>query len=1049
MSPLRIFIRIIGNWSWVLTLLCVFAGSLHPTQAQDYIVKTWGVDDGLPESSVSDVVQSADGYLWVGTLNSGLSRFDGVRFVNFDLPSASRLGGGVRRLFVDSAGVLWINGFGNSVASLNSGLFRAEQTEPVVINWLVQQKSDSVVFATKEGQLLERKRGDGTNNVWRIVRADGAGQNSRFIADSQGGFWYRRTDGQLARLEDEKARIMELPSANAEITTLAGDNEGTIAAGSGEKLYVWSQGQFQDLTPTNEEAVIAVKGLASDGQGGWWVEANSHLRRCRNRQWITEAGAWHDQRRAWSKVRWEQADFSGGLWMAYTDGGVVHVSATGKLSEMTTRDGLPSNHVRTLTQDSEGDVWVTFERGGLARIRPRLFQALGRKEGLADLITTSVCEDNEGSIWVGTLSGIVSRLRQGVCSNYTLPLTGTHCEISTVFADSRGRVWIGTHGNGLLVYEKGQMRPVLSITQIGVNIRGIFASHDGRVWIASQDGLFCFADNEVQRLQTPGSEVDYPTAVTQGTNGTIWVAMNSGSLLELIGEKQARFEPADPTLRVRFTAVYEDSQGTVWIGTIGAGLLRFRDHEFSAFTKQDGLPTDNIFQVIEDAASDLWLGSSAGIVSVGKDIGKSGGTKPTFRVFGRDDGLPTVGCASASQPAAWRARDGRIWFATANGIVSTLPQESHARMKPPLTLLEDVLVDGQLEVSAMGARTFAAATPLRLTPGRHHVEFRYSGISFASPEHIRFKYILQGMDDRWIENRVERTVSYVLPPGDYRFRVMAANGDGIWSETEASVGLIIPPHLWESRSFGVAALAGILALVAGSVYWTLQVRHRRQLRALEQQQALERERRRIAQDIHDDLGASLTRITMLSQSALNKTGSSPPGNSEINRIYTTARAMTGAMDEIVWAINPGHDSIESVAAYFAEFVEEFLSPSGLKFRLQIPLLLPPWTINAEMRHNLFLAFKEALNNVLKHSQASEVIVTLAVGQKGFVLSVEDNGRGFEDSVLAAARPSSDCNVRGNGLANLRRRLEELGGRCTVKSVPGRGTLVSFEVPVAP
>lgn len=1025
------------------------AGMLLPGQAQDYIVKTWGVDDGLPESSVTDVVQARDGYLWVGTLNSGLSRFDGVRFVNFDLPSASRLAGGVRRLFVDDDGVLWINGFGNSVASLKSGLFRAEQSEPVVINWLVQQKLDKLVFATKEGQLLERTQG-GTNSVWKIHHVEGAGQNSRFFGDSQGALWYRRTDGKLSRFLGDNAQLATLPGGETEVNTLADDAQGRVAVGSAEKLYEWRDGQFYDLTPTNgEPGPLAVRGIAPDGEGGWWVEGNKRLRRCRDRQWIAEAVEWHAQDRNWSKVHWEQPDASGGLWMAYTEEGVDHISGAGKFSETTTRDGLPSNHVRTLTQDSEGDVWVTFERGGLARIRPRLFQSLGRREGLSDVVTTSVCEDSEGSIWIGTVSGVVSRVRHGVCTNFTLPLYGTHCEISTVCPDSNGRVWIGTHGNGVLVHENGRMRSVLSLSEIGVNVRGIFVSRDNRVWIASQDGLFCCDNGAVQKLQTPRSEVDYPTAVTEGVNGTIWAAMNSGSLLKIADGKQESFQPADDALRVRFTAVCEDTQGTVWVGTMGAGLLRFRDGTFTAITKQDGLPTDNISQVIEDATGGLWLGSPAGIISVGKDILTAGRTKPAFRVFGRDDGLPTVGCASSTQPTAWRGHDGRIWFATAIGVASVLPRESESRIQPPRAVLEDVLVDGQIEASSMGPRALPSDTLVRLAPGRHHVEFRFSGLSFSAPERVRFKYMLEGMDDGWVENRSERTVSYVLPPGNYRFRVMACDGDGIWSEKEAAVGLVVPPHVWESRWFRAGALAGILVFVAGSVFWALQIRHRRELRALEQQQALERERTRIAQDIHDDLGASLTRITMLSQSALNKTATAPPPNSEVTRIYATARAMTNAMDEIVWAINPRHDSIESVAAYFAEFVEEFLSPTGLKFHLEIPLALPQWTITAEVRHNLFLAFKEALNNTVKHSQATGVTVTLAMRPKGFALSVEDNGRGFAAPAPAVGPSGSERAAHGNGLANMRRRMEELGGRCMVDSVPGRGTRVTFEIDVQP
>jgi signal transduction histidine kinase len=458
------------------------------------------------------------------------------------------------------------------------------------------------------------------------------------------------------------------------------------------------------------------------------------------------------------------------------------------------------------------------------------------------------------------------------------------------------------------------------------------------------------------------------------------------------------------------------------------------------------LPTDSISQVLYDMRGRLWLGSPVGVISVRTELLDLPKGNLACRVYGCDDGLPTVGCATASQPTAWRGHDGRLWFATASGVTSVQPSDSETKKRPPLVVLEDLLVDGQPADSAALAHGAGHPQPIRLGPGRHHLEFRYAGLSFAAPERTRFRYILQGLDEAWVENRTERSATYnSVPAGNYRFRLMACNSDGVWSEAEAGLALVIPPHLWETPWFRFAALAATLLAVAGSVFWALQLQHRRELRALEQQRALERERTRIARDIHDDLGASLTRITMLSQSALDKTQSILPPNSEVNRIYSTARAMTNAMDEIVWAINPRHDSLESVAAYFAEFVEEFLSPAGLKFRLEIPLMLPQWPVSAEVRHNLFLAFKEALNNALKHSKATEVVVALEVREKGFTLSVEDNGCGFETAVLAGnghARAGG-----GNGLINMRRRLEELGGRCAIDSVPDRGTRIRFEVDV--
>jgi signal transduction histidine kinase/ligand-binding sensor domain-containing protein len=1040
----------------LLLLVSVSPGALFAAPTQDYMVKTWGVDEGLPESSVTDVVQTPEGYLWVSTLNSGLARFDGVRFVNFSVPFASQfISGGVRRLFVDEAGILWINGFGNYLAKLEAGAFHLERAQPAVLNYLVGQKPNHIVFATKDGQLLERSHGDDSTNSWKVVFAPGAGQNNHFFQDTGGNFWYRSTNGGVWRLSGERAE--EMPTPGEPISALAGDARGMVVVGTASGLFRWNNDQFEPLTPTNGEPRLAVRGLVSDGQGGWWVEANGRLRRCQGRTWVAEATDWREQRRSWSRARWEQADSEGGLWLAYVDGGLVHVSASGKLCALTASDGLPSNRVRTLSQDREGNAWASFERGGLARVHPRLFQSVGSRQGLADTVTTSVCEDQQGAIWLGTLSGAVSCYSHGACTNFTLPQEGTHCEMSTVFPDALGRIWIGTHGNGLLVYEDGAFRHVLSLAQVGVNIRGIFVSHDGRVWIASQDGLFWFDNGELHRVLTPKSEADYPTALAEAANGALWVAMNSGTLVKLTGTNVEDFQPADPSMRSRFSAVCDDGQGNVWIGTLGAGLLRFCEGRFTAITRRDGLPTDSISQVLYDARGRLWLGSPVGVISVRTELLDSAKGNLACRVYGCDEGLPTVGCATASQPTAWRGHDGRLWFATASGVTSVQPSYSETKKRPPLVVLEDLLVDGQPADSAALAHGTGHPQSIRLSPGRHHLEFRYAGLSFAAPERTRFRYILQGLDEAWVENRTERNAAYnSVPAGNYRFRVMACNSDGVWSEAEAALALVIPPHLWETPWFRFAALVATLVAVAGSVFWTLQLQHRRELRALEQQRALERERTRIARDIHDDLGASLTRITMLSQSALDKTQSILPPNSEVNRIYSTARAMTNAMDEIVWAINPRHDSLESVAAYFAEFVEEFLSPAGLKFRLEIPLTLPQWPVSAEVRHNLFLAFKEALNNALKHSKATEVVVALEVREKGFTLSVEDNGCGFETAVLAGNGHSraGEGNGResaraggGNGLINMRRRLEELGGRCTIDSLPGRGTRILFEVDV--
>ena len=1037
---------------WFAGCLLFFTVNLFAAPGSDYMVKTWGVDDGLPESGISDVVQTPDGYIWVSTLYSGVSRFDGVRFVDFDAPFGSNIKNrAVHLLYVDSSGVLWLFGYGKHLASLRQGEFHLEyswpydlQRPPAIIS-LVSSVSNRVVFSTDQESLMEHIADAGTNSDWKIIAAPGAKPYDRYFADAQGNLWYGRTDGRVARIVNGKAELMSLASGTEQFSAFAGDRTGRIAVANDEGLFLWENGAFHDQTPEPEAGGFFPRGLTSDGQGGWWLEVNGRLRRCRDRKWIAESDAWHEQGRIWSRVLRRQPDGTGGLWLSYTDGGLIHIGANGEFTALTAKDGLPSNRVRTMMQDREGNLWASFERGGLARIRPRLFQSVGNREGLAEAATTSVCEDAHGVIWIGTANGMVSRWHDVVCTNFTLPLAQPYAEMSSVFPDAAGRVWIGIYGNGLWVWETNQFRSVLTSGQVGVTIREIFVSRDGRVWIASQSGLFCLADGKVLQLQRPKVEVDYPMALAEGADGTIWVAMHTGELLKLTAGGLEKFQPP-AALRSPFVAVFVDRQGTVWIGTQGAGLLCFHDGQFTAINTGDGLPNDHISQVVEDDLGNLWLGSPAGIFSVPKESLAGHATNFTFRAFNRDDGLLTIGCAIGSQPTVWRARDGRIWFAMSKGVTSVQPQESKSKQLAPLVVLEEMLVDDEPKLAGDKRAHFTTNAPLELEPGRHHLEFQFSALNFAAPERLRFSYKLEGWDEAWQENRAERTASYNgLLPGKYNFRVRARNGDGVWSGTEVSVTFVVPPHIWETWWFRAAMLAAVLFLVTGSVWWFSHVRHRQRVRLLEQRQALELERTRIAQDIHDDLGASLTRIGMLSQSALDKTPAEQTSAVEVNRIYATARAMTRTMDEIVWAINPRHDSLDSVAEYFAEFVEEYLNASGLKFRLEIPLNLPPQVITSELRHNLFLAFKEALNNTVKHAHAGEVVVTLAVRENVLLLSVEDNGCGFALPAAAGIGPDSRRGARRNGLKNMRQRLEALGGRCHIESVPGRGTRVSFEV----
>ncbi len=1034
-----------------LALILILAGNISLTYGGEYLVKTWDVGDGLPESAVTDVAQSEEGYIWAGTLNRGLSRFDGVRFVNFDSDNTPQLAArGVRKLITGPDGTMWINGFGNYLASWRAGAFHLEYPGPAVITALIFAEPQRVVFATQEGQLMEGT-GPVTNRIWKKIAVQAAGLNSRFFADAQGGIWFRRTDRQLTRLYKGLEIPMSPLPTNFQATALAGDANGTIAIGTAQRLFLWQNGEFQDATPTNDEPSIIVQGLASDGQGGWWVESNKRLRRCIHREWIAEAGDWNMQHRSWSRVRHEQADRQGGLWFAYVDGGLLHVSGAGEWSGLTSQDGLPGNTVRDLFQDREDNVWVSFERSGLARVRPRRFYDVGQSEGLVDTVTTSVCEDQSGAVWIGTMGGTVARYDRERCTNFTLPLLGTHCEKSLVYPDPDGRVWVGAHGNGVFVYENGQFRQVLSYTNIGVRIRALLVDRNRQLWVASQNGLFCYS-NDLRCLATAKGEEDYPTSLAEDVKGSIWVGMNAGELLKYEDGSLSTNRPVDAAMRRRFSAVLAEDNGAIWIGTLGAGLLRFQHGQFKRISMSEGLPSDAISQVIQDSSGRFWFGSGAGVFSarkIGLDACAAGSLKTvSCHLYGRDDGLPTLGCAVEFQPTSWRGREGRLWFATADGVTYVQPQDPEGNSDSPPVVIEELRVDGKPRIpqgsktgflAASGDSQSAHSPRLAIEPGRHQLEFRYTGLSFSAPDRTRFKYILEGLDKSWIEPTTERVATYnSVPAGEYRFRVTACNSEGIWAPMEVALMLGIRPHAWETWWFRSAVLSALLLAVGGSVWAVERRRTRQRLAVMERQQAIERERARVARDLHDELGAGLTEIGLLGALAKRSNASQERVRDHLGHITDKAREMVTSLDEIVWSLNPKYDSLVSLSRYFCEYAQQFLQLAPVRCRLEVAEDLPECGLTSEQRHHLLMAFKEVLTNVVKHAKATEVRIGLAVLNDSLTVIVADDGRGLP---LTAPVEGSE------GFANLSRRMEQMGGSCHVESTAGHGTTVRLSLPL--
>lgn len=517
----------------------------------------------------------------------------------------------------------------------------------------------------------------------------------------------------------------------------------------------------------------------------------------------------------------------------------------------------------------------------------------------------------------------------------------------------------------------------------------------------------------------------------------------------------------------RFGALHVDSDGVVWVGTLAGGLLRFRDGRFQRFTTENGLPNDTVSQILEDDRDNFWLGTRAGVVAVRKtelnQIAQGLAQWASCRVFGKNDGLPTIGLSSETQPVCWKARDGKLYFATANGVAFVDPVQIRPCQPALPVVIQEVRVDGtrieenrwrsavsgppSIGVAASIGSPAAQSSgpwdgqPLRLSSGRHYLEIVYAGLSYSAPDQVRFRHRLVEPGAGWLAAGVHRSASFSgLLPGEYVFQVTACNNDGVWNEEGARLRFSIPPYYWQTWWFKLAGWLAGAVLLSGAVAVALHRRHSLRLQALEHQRAIERERTRIARDMHDELGSRLTKAGLITAAVARGLSQENESRQRLETLRDTVEDMTVTMDELVWAVNPKHDTLDGLANYVVRYTQEFLADTTLDCQLDVPADLPPGPLTSQVRHSLFLAFKEALSNCVRHAQARRVHVTLRLAGGVLRLAAADDGRGFaREDVRAMAR----------GLENMRERLLAVGGTCVVESAAGQGTRVLFEVPFGP
>jgi signal transduction histidine kinase/streptogramin lyase len=799
--------------------------------------------------------------------------------------------------------------------------------------------------------------------------------------------------------------------------------------------------------------------LLLDQTGRMWIGAGEDFVLCH------EGGRWHHYRiprnlaKAHICALAEEGD--GTVWAGSAGGGLLQFKE-GKSAAMPASSGLAGTLIESLFTDREGGLWVGTD-GGLSRLRRKILFTLSQGEGLGFGAAQGLAEVTPGVVWAGKPNDGLYRWDGKSFSR--LPAAGLSAhdsQITALLVTRDGFCWVATT-NTLRLY-KDPIAAADEVTEIKPaepNVISLAEGRDGGRWMGTREGRLWELREDNWVARTNLSQTNAISAIVPGADGSMWVGTEGSGIYQL-GNGSTRHLGKDEGLMSEIIrTLYLDAQGTLWIGTANDGLSRWQNGRIANFTTREGLPDDHISQILDDDAGRLWLGTSGGIACVNKGrlddlaAGKIAAVYP--QLFGRAEGMLSEECTGGFFPACLKTRAGLLWFSTSKGVVVVNPRVQATTATMPNTVLEEVLVDGvpnrllHSPFGESGRRNAKAGEResepgrLRITPGKHRVEFHYTGLSFGAPERIRFRYRLEGLDTDWEEAGTRRTAFYgYLPPGEYRFRVAACNGDGVWTDRESELRLAVLRHFWQTWWFITLAGISLLVAVAGTVRLLEKSKLQRRLKRLEQERALERERTRIAQDLHDEMGAKLCRISFLSEHA--RRGQLGPGElqEQITSISDTSREVLHSLDEIVWAVNPQNDTLEHVASYIGQYAEEYFQMTGIECELDIPTQLPPHPLSSQIRHHLFLAAHEALTNILKHSGATRAKISMAAANGVFEIQISDNGKGFDSSAIEAGAASSGPGS-GDGLSNMRRRLADIGGRCRISSTPGQGTTIRLVI----